>query len=68
MSDDLYKEMRYLQALAFEEQGRMEEAVDLLDDLILRDITFRDVKTRREGLSHVKRAEADVKCGACGRP
>lgn len=69
ITEDLYKEMRYLQADALESQNRMEEAVVILDELILRDITFRDVKERHDRLAHVRRRSVPQEgCPSCGKP
>ena len=68
LSDDLRKEMKYLQAIAFEEQGMLPDAAEILDELILHDILYRDVKDRHARLSHVKRRrEAQIDCASCGK-
>lgn len=69
ITQDLYKEMRYLQSEALEAENRLEEAVAILDELILRDITFKDVKHRHERLSHVRRRSVPQEnCPACAKP
>ncbi len=69
ITEDLYKEMRYLQADALEAENRLEEAVDILDELILRDITFKDVKHRQERLSYARRRSVPQEnCPTCGKP
>lgn len=69
MTEDLFKEIRYLQAEALEAQDRLEEAAAILDELILRDITFRDVKARHDRLSHVRRRSAPAhSCPSCNKP
>lgn len=69
ITDDLRKEMQYLQAEALEARGLPEEAAVILDRLILQDITYRDVKARHERLSHVRRrVAAQEACPQCGKP
>ena len=67
ITEDLFKEMRYLQSLALEAENRLEEAAAILDELILRDITFRDVKARHERLAPVRRPQPKEECPACGK-
>lgn len=69
MTEDLRKEMRYLQAEAFEAEGRMDQAAAVLDELVLIDITYRDVKDRHARLSQWRRrSPAEVVCPSCGKP
>ncbi len=68
LTDDLRKEIKYLQAEVFEAQGRLNEAVDILDELLLKDITFKDVKARHERLARVTERHASMACKSCGKP
>ncbi|MBI4177919.1 tetratricopeptide repeat protein [bacterium] len=68
LTEDLRKEMRYLLADALEATGQTGPAAEIFDQLILEDITYRDVQARHARLARVSRAGQAQACPTCGKP